>query len=163
MSVSVPGHSGMGSSSSASASAVDDDVSAGGINGMTIKEILEKVDLFNVAVEDDDPEDPAKQEKVLVGKPKVLYKPGLYVIYRSYKGQQDMFYSFVLVESRSSWGRIDWGRPYSPCEKKLGPASVRFPHTARQAIFSFCVINISSCCVNGVGLFTYILRISTWR
>ena len=107
MSVSVPGHSGMGSSSasaSASSSAVDDDVSAGGINGMTIKEILEKVDLFNVAVEDDDPEDPAKQEKVLVGKPKVLYKPGLYVIYRSYKGQQDMFYSFVLVDESVELG-----------------------------------------------------------
>ncbi len=102
MSVSVPGHSGMGSSSastSASSSAVDDDVSAGGINGMTIKEILEKVDLFNVAVEDDDPEDPAKQEKVLVGKPKVLCAPGLLChLSILYKGQQDMFYSLVLVD-----------------------------------------------------------------
>ncbi len=92
MSVSVPGHSGMGSSSaSASASAVDDDVSAGGINGMTIKEILEKVDLFNVAVEDDDPEDPAKQEKVLVGKPKVLYTPSFMSFIDPTKGSRTCF------------------------------------------------------------------------
>ncbi len=41
----------------------------GGISGMTIKEILEKVDLFNITVEDED--DTLKGEKVLVGKPKV--------------------------------------------------------------------------------------------
>ena len=37
----------------------------GGINGMTIKEILEKVDLFNITVDEED--NSAKREKVLVG------------------------------------------------------------------------------------------------
>ena len=38
-----------------------------GWNGLTIKEILEKVDLFNITV-DDAGEDDIKREKVLVGK-----------------------------------------------------------------------------------------------
>ena len=38
----------------------------GNWTGLTIKEILEKVDLFNVTVEED--EDSIKKEKVLVGR-----------------------------------------------------------------------------------------------
>lgn len=39
-----------------------------GWNGMTIKDILEKVDLFNITVESGGGDSP-KDEKVIVGKP----------------------------------------------------------------------------------------------
>ena len=38
-----------------------------GWQGLTIKEILEKVDLFNITVDDDEGADNVKREKVLVG------------------------------------------------------------------------------------------------
>ncbi len=50
----------------------------------SIKEILEKADLFNVTVEEDD-QDPCRKEKVLVGKPKqvlsITFGEGLMLSY----------------------------------------------------------------------------------
>jgi len=55
------------SSSAGSSSSGSGNASAQGWSGLTIKEILEKVDLFNITL--DEGEDPIKGEKVLVGKP----------------------------------------------------------------------------------------------
>ena len=58
--------SGMCNPSSSSSSPDQNDGSSAGWNGLTIKEILEKVDLFNITVDEGDG-DGIKQEKVLVG------------------------------------------------------------------------------------------------